>query len=90
MTKVFPKPNPDILSRRLDDGIVLLNLKTDRILELNDTAALFWELLVAGEDLRAIQRKLSEAFDVSADDLGPEIQRIIETMRGEKLLLFED
>jgi hypothetical protein len=89
MPKVRPKPNPDVLCQRLDDEIVLMNLKTDRIFELNETAALFWELLIAGEDLDTIQRELSEEFEVSPGDLGPEIERIIQSMKDEELLLFE-
>jgi len=33
------RPNPDVLSQRYDDSVVLLNLSTDKFFHLNRTGA---------------------------------------------------
>ncbi len=41
--------SPDVTARRLGENIVLVHLGTDRIYELNPTAARIWELIQTGE-----------------------------------------
>ena len=36
---------PNVVGRRLDDRFVVVNLRTNRIYELNRTASVLWELL---------------------------------------------
>ena len=58
------RPHPDVVFRVLGDGAVLVNLATNRIFELNDTAAAAWTRLVRGESRDAIASALTAEFDV--------------------------
>ncbi len=84
------KPNPDALFQKLGNEVVLVNLKTDRIFELNETAARLWELLVEGKDLESIEKELAEEFAVDSAGLRVEIERTLVLMEKEQLLLPPD
>jgi Coenzyme PQQ synthesis protein D (PqqD) len=83
-----PKPSPDVLWQRFDNEVVLVQLRTDRFLSLNATAARFWELLAAGTDVHSIKEELAEEFGVAAVDLDAEIEAILKTMTEEELIVF--
>ena len=55
----LPVPSPDVVARRVDDEVVLVNLQTNRIFALNSTGARFWELLEGGADRVEIEETLS-------------------------------
>jgi len=58
------KPNPNVLSKRLGEEMVLFNLDTDHFYELNGSAARFWELLNAGSDDAAVRQQMLVEFEV--------------------------
>jgi hypothetical protein len=70
--------SPDVVGRRLDDRFVVVNLRTNRIYELNRTAAALWELLDAGADRAQVEEGMLERFRVEPDELR---QQIDGTMR---------
>src|SRR5215510_5014894 len=53
-----PRPNPDVIAKRLDDAAVLVHLGTNRIFELNGTGMRVWELLGQGLGVDGIVRRL--------------------------------
>jgi 8-oxo-dGTP pyrophosphatase MutT (NUDIX family) len=81
------RPNPDVLWQRLDDQVILMHLKTDRIYSLNSTGARFWELIAGGMGLAAVRRELGEEFDVRPEVLAAEVESILALMIGEQLLI---
>lgn len=66
--------------RRLGDEIVLVNLRTNLIFELNRTGARFWELLAEGYDRVEIERRMLGEFDVARDTLRGEIDGILSSL----------
>ena len=65
----LPTRNPDVVFRRLDDEVVLVNMKTNLIYALNPTAARFWELLRRGSSgARRSRRGCSASSTWSAGD----------------------
>jgi hypothetical protein len=38
----MPRPSADVVARRFEDVVVLLHIGTNKIYELNETAALLW------------------------------------------------
>jgi hypothetical protein len=79
--------SPDALATRMDiHEIVLVHLKTDRILVLNRTAAHVWDLLVEGRDLAEIRRRLLEEFDVPEDRLSGELEELFASLTSEQLI----
>lgn len=81
------RPSPDVLWQRLDDQVILMHLKTDRIYSLNSTGARFWELIAGGTKLAAVRRELGAEFDVTPEVLAAEVEGILALMIGEQLLI---
>jgi len=84
------KPNPNVISRRLGDDIVLFNLDSDRFYELNGTAARFWELLHQGQDPDDIRKQLLEEFSVDAEQLKSEASALVDSLRRENLVTSDE
>jgi len=83
-------PAKDVVARRLGDEIVLVNLRTNLIFELNRTGARFWELLADGCDRREIERRMRDEFDVDRDTLRREIDGIASSLHGAGLVTWDD
>lgn len=71
---------PDVVGRRLDDRFVVVNLRTNRIYELNRTASVLWELLETGTPPSALESEMLERFDVDRDVLRDEIDSLMRLM----------
>ncbi|HEX3409957.1 MAG TPA: PqqD family protein [Candidatus Binataceae bacterium] len=84
------RPNPDVLWQRLDDEVIVMQLKTDRIFSLNPTGARFWELIARGMKLDAVREEMGKEFDVSPEVLAAEVEGILALLIGEQLLIAEE
>jgi hypothetical protein len=67
----------EVVSRRLGDRTVLVNLRTNRIYELNRTASRLWELLESGADRETAERVLLEEFQVDEATVRAETERLL-------------
>jgi predicted methyltransferase len=76
----------DVISRRLGDEVILVNLKTDRVYALNQTAARFWELLASRRSIQSIERQLMREFTVEPSKLGRHISGLLSTLKAKKLI----
>ena len=79
-------PSNEVVSRRLDDIVVLIHLKTNRIFELNATGARLWELIGAGSTLGEIREIMLNEFDVAPVDLADEIAALTRQLESEELI----
>ena len=84
------KPNPNVLSKRLGDEMVLFHLDTDHFYELNGTGARFWELLNAGHDPVRIRAQMTEEFAVDPNELEAEAATFLASLRRENLISIDD
>ncbi|HVT47827.1 MAG TPA: PqqD family protein [Vicinamibacterales bacterium] len=82
----FTPASPDIVVRRVGDGGVLVDLRTNAIFELNDTGMRVWELIVEGLGLDAMAARLAEEFEVSAADGLTACRQLVDELRAEGLL----
>ena len=80
------RPNPDVLSKRLDQAAVLVHIATNRIFELNETGTRVWEMLCKGFDRDHILRQLVDEFDVPPLRAARELDELIVQLRAEGLL----
>jgi hypothetical protein len=80
------RAGPDAVYNRVGDQGVLIDMKTNRIYELNRTGARFWELLSAGHDRDEIQQLMMEEFDVTEADLAAEIEAMLASLKDKGLL----
>jgi len=79
--------SPDAVATRMDiNEIVLVHLKTDRILVLNGTGSHVWDLLVAGFELAEIRRRILEEFDLPEDRLAGELEEFFASLTSEQLI----
>ncbi len=83
-------PDPDVVARRIDNGTVLINLRTNRIYELNTTGTRIWELLGEGGDRTTIVEQLLQEFDVEADVASQAVDETLEELEREGLLKERD
>ncbi|HYJ86507.1 MAG TPA: PqqD family protein [Pyrinomonadaceae bacterium] len=83
------KPNPNVIFRRLGDEIVLFDLASDRFYELNGTAARFWELLNAGNDVTQIQEQMLVEFAIDPEQLAGEAAALLDSLRQEDLIVHD-
>ena len=66
-----------MVSRKLGDTTVVVNLRTNRIYELNRTASRFWTLLESGLDRDEAERVMLSEYDVDDAQLRAEADRLL-------------
>jgi PqqD family protein of HPr-rel-A system len=79
-------PHPDVLSRRVDDEVVLVDMRTNEIFALNPTGARLWELLQDGADEQAALATMLDEFDVPADRLRAETAAFLDQLGRQGLV----
>ncbi len=80
----------DVMTQRIGNEMVLVHLKTNRIYDLNVTAARLWELMSVEDTLSKIQGQMLEEFEVDEKVLHSEVQKTLAAMKKEGLLIFHD
>jgi hypothetical protein len=78
-------PGADVIVRRTGDTAVIVDLRTNRIFELNPVAARVWELLAESDEASLLAR-LTEEFDVSADQLRRDVESLLDSLQRENLI----
>jgi hypothetical protein len=86
----FQVMSDDVVARRLDDVVILINLKTNRIFELNASGARLWELMNAGANRAEIDRTMLEEFDVTESELSNAIETLVGWLAAEGLIANPD
>lgn len=79
--------NPDVIAQRLEGAMVLVNIRTDRILELNDTAASLLEHLMAGLSQREAEAALAREYGVSVELVRSESEEILRLLEAERVVM---
>lgn len=79
-------PPDHVMSQRLGDGGIVINLETDRVFELNGSAALIWELICEYGDEERLIQGLESRFHGSARVLEAETSALIQGLLREGLL----
>jgi hypothetical protein len=78
--------NASVVSQAFDSELMLFNLETDGIYQLNATGKQVWELVSAGWDMARIQDHFLNTYDVDADVLANELSTTITMLIDEKLV----
>jgi hypothetical protein len=69
--------SPDVMVRKVGEESVLLDLKTERYLGLDDVSARFWDLLTSGEPIQSAYDKLLEEFEVEPERLRNDLDAFV-------------
>lgn len=88
-SKIF-EATPDTIYRRLEDEIVVINLASDKIFNLNLTGARFWELLTSGITLNQVKNKMLDEFEVPEATLTDEIIHLLKNLIQEGLIRVQE
>ena len=78
---------PDTVFNRIGDEGVLIDMRTNRIYDLNSSGARFWELLCAGHDRATIRQLMLQEFDVAEAELDREIEDMLASLKREGLVI---
>ncbi len=86
MLNGFYEKNPDIVSRRIADEVILVPIRrsvgdVDCLYALNEVAARVWELLDGQRSLKAVCEALVSEFDVSQTEAEEDLFTLIEQFR---------
>ena len=79
----------DVLVQRLDDELVILNLKDERYFSLDKYGAKFWEAIEEHEEIEKVQEALAEKFDVSNEKLTSDLSEFIQQLLSHGLVREE-
>jgi hypothetical protein len=78
--------DPDVVARRVQDEILLVQLGRSQVYSLNRTGARLWELIAEGCSPRQASERMLEEFDVPEAELRAEIDSFLALLLREKLL----
>jgi Coenzyme PQQ synthesis protein D (PqqD) len=74
--------NPQVVSRQLGTSVVLVNLESNAIHELNATGGRALELLSMGVDDGELEQQLALEFEAAPDVLRDDVQRLMSELRA--------
>ena len=80
------QPNPDVVAQRVQDEVVLVNLRTNEIYTLNRTAARAWELIAEGLDRPGVEAGLAREFSVDETQVGGELDGLLDELVEKELI----
>jgi hypothetical protein len=83
-------PHPNVVARRLDEAIVLVQLDTSRIFTLNGTGSRIWDLLTGdagADDVETLEQLLCDQYEVDDERLHEDVLTLLAQFEEEKLLL---
>lgn len=72
--------SPDVMIRKVGEESVLLDLKTERYLGLDDVSARFWDLLTSGGSIQAAYDTLLAEFEVDPDRLRHDLDDFVQEL----------
>jgi|GEM_PF-1401282 len=77
---------PDVVIERMGDTMLAVHLGSDKIIELNETAAHLVDLLLGGSTDREAAAAMAETYDVPYDVLWENIESTLATLVSESVL----
>jgi hypothetical protein len=79
----------EVLSQEVSGEMVLLDLKSEEYLGLNEVGARIWQLLQDGKDLKEISDILIDEYDVSKEELDGDINRLVVELQDAGLVVVK-
>lgn len=78
--------SPDAAHAVLDDGAVVLNLRTKRYYALNETGSVIWSLLESGMPLSEIAEQLVTEYAIGIEEAEAALGRLMGALAREGLV----
>ena len=84
----IPTRLPDVLLERLDENVLLYHPGLTKTIQLNETAALIWELCDGQRSVREIAETLGQAFPDSAGEIMEDVEETLRRFSNEGAIKF--
>jgi hypothetical protein len=81
--------SPDAACAVVDDGAVLLHMRTKRYYSLNETGATIWRLVSEDVPAGEIAARLAELYDVDRGAADEAVTRLLDDLAAEALVSVE-
>ena len=73
---------------RLDDQIIVADMRSGRYLGLDDVGARVWDLIGKGATRECIVERLADEYDVAGDVLERDVQRLLQDLLQRRLVEY--
>jgi Coenzyme PQQ synthesis protein D (PqqD) len=73
--------SPDVMVREVGGESVLLDLKTERYLGLDDVSTRIWQVLTSGSTIESAYQVLLDEFDVSPEKLRQDLDDFVQELQ---------
>lgn len=77
---------PSVLSQRVGDELVLLDINSGMYYGLNEVGARVWQLLSEGLDVTALVDVLADEYEASHDTLEADVKKLLEDLGAKGLI----
>ena len=78
--------SPDAACAVVDDGAVVLHMRTKRYFSLNETGAAIWRMLEDDVSLAVIPSRLTELYEVDVEAAAGAMTGLLEALASEELI----
>lgn len=78
--------SPDAACAAVEDGAVVLNMRTKRYYSLNETGATIWRLLEDDVVVEEVVRQLIEHYAVGEREAGDSVDALLDALADESLI----
>ena len=72
--------SPDVMVREVGGESVVLDLKTERYLGLDEVATTMWQAVTAAESVQAAYEVLAANFDVEGEQLRSDLDNLLQEL----------
>jgi Coenzyme PQQ synthesis protein D (PqqD) len=81
--------DPDVMIRNVGDESVILDLKTERYLGLDEVGTRMWTVIVGSSSIQSAYEALVDEYDVEPQRLRADLQDLIKRLTEERLITLE-
>ncbi len=79
-------PSPQVLAERLNDEVVLLDIRSGLYFGLNPVGAQIWSAIESGCTLSQAQKELQDSFDAHEAALREDVATLFAELEAKKLI----
>jgi hypothetical protein len=76
----------EVVTREIDEGVMLVNIHTGAAFKLNHVGAAIWRQLDGKHDIAAITTDLAERYRVGTDQLRHDVDLLLEDLQRQRLI----
>jgi len=78
--------NSNIVWRKIDDTIFIIDPLNEKIHELNETAAIIFEMIIKNRKIDEIEKKILKEYDVDEKECRKDISYIISELKDKGVI----